>query len=121
MGEQFLRRQARSFRHCHDAAFDRMKIPNLISATRQDIMAREFRCDSGDARVAPEADADVVLCRRSDGVDVVVGSRIVGAVASSEIASLRPALDTGCGMLRARVSSRSAITPSFVVRLQVNP
>jgi hypothetical protein len=121
MGENFLRKQAHGFRHRHDAAFDRMKIPNLISATRQDVMTREFRCDCGDAGVTLEAGADVVLCGREGGIAVLVGSRIVGAVATSEMASLQPVLETGCGVLRARVSSRSPITPSFIVRLQVNP
>lgn len=118
MGEQFLRKQARGFRHRHDAAFNRMKIPSLISATRQDVMAREFRCDGSDA---PEAGAQVVLCKRDDGVAVLVGGRVVGAVAQTEASSLQSALDTGCGLLRACVTSRSAITPSFVVRLQVTP
>lgn len=118
MGEQFLRRQARGFRHRHDVAFDRMKIPNLISATRRDVMAREFRCDGADA---PEAGAQVVLCKKKDGIDVLVGGRVVGTVAAGEASSLQTALETGCGLLRACVTSRSAITPSFVVRLEVNP
>lgn len=118
MGEQFLRKQARGFRHRHDAAFDRMKIPNLISATRQDVMTREFRCDGTDA---PEAGSQVVLCKREDGIAVLVGGRVVGAVAVGEWPSLRTVLETGCGLLRACVTSRSAITPSFVVRLQVTP
>jgi hypothetical protein len=122
MGEQFLRKQAHGFRHRHNAAFDRMKIPNLISSTRQDVMTREFRCDSRGARIPPDAGSDVVLTRQDDGgVAVLAGSQVVGAVASGEVASLAPVLATGCGLLRARVASRSAVTPSFVIRLQVSP
>jgi hypothetical protein len=97
-----------------------MKIPNLLSATRKDVMTREFRCDGTDA---PEAGAQVLLCRRADGVVVLVGGRVVGAVAApeAEASSLQTALEIGCGLLRASVMSRSVITPSFVVRLQVNP
>jgi hypothetical protein len=77
MGEHFLRRQAHGFRHRHDAAFDRMKIPNLISATRQDVMTREFRCDGGDA---PEAGAQVP---KSSFAERMTGSLCSSAVASS--------------------------------------
>jgi hypothetical protein len=122
MGEQFLRKQAHGFRHRHDAAFDRMKIPDLICATRQDVMTREFRCDTSSARIPPDPGSDVVLSRLDDGgIAVLAGSQVVGAVASGEVASLAPVLNTGCGLLRARVASRSAVTPSFVVRLQVSP
>lgn len=118
MGEHFLRRQAHGFRHRHDAAFDRMKIPDLISATRRDVMMREFRCNGGSA---PVPGAQVVLCRHGTGIAVLVGSLVVGAIVPSEAPALLGALAAGCGMLRARVTSRSAITPSFVVRLQVSP
>lgn len=118
MGEHFLRKQAHGFRHRHDAAFDRMKIPNLISATRRDVMTREFRCDGTDA---PDVGAQVVLHRQDRTVTVLVGSRVIGVVASGEAAPLQSALDVGCGFLRACVTARSAITSSFVVRLEVNP
>jgi len=118
MGEQFLRKQAHGFRHGHDAAFDKMKIPTLISTTTKDVMAREFRCDASDM---PDVNVEVTLSGRGEKVNVMMGGRVVGQVARDEAAALQPALEIGCGVLRAKVASRSAITPSFVVRLQDAP
>lgn len=121
MGVEFLRKQAKGFRHRHNAAFNRLQIPNLISATRQDIMTREFRCECRGAGAAVNSGDEVVLHRQGGRVDVLAGNRVVGAVDDGESASLEQALDMGCGVLRARVSRRSAIAPSFVVQLEVLP
>lgn len=121
MGELFLRKQARRFRHRHDAAFDRMKIPDLISATMRDVMVREFRCERRDSEPPPAEGSAVVLNRQGDGIAVLAGNRIVGLLDASEVVSLCGAIDVGCGVLRARVVSCSSVAPSFVVQLEGEP
>lgn len=121
MGERFLRKQAHGFRHRFDAAFDRMLIPNLIAATKPEVMARDIRCECCGSNSIPGCGDAVMLQRDGQDVRVLHGPRVVGLVPVDELASITPALDLGCGVLRARIRSVSAISPAFVVRLEASP
>jgi len=120
MGEMFLRQQAHGFRHRHAAHLDKLKIPNLISNAKPDLMSREIRCEASDG--GPEIGAPVVLLQQPDGsVAVLSGNRVVGQVDVGEIDDLAPALEIGGGVLRAEVTHCSAVSLSFIVRLASKP
>ncbi len=44
MGEQFLKKQAKGFRHRHDLARDRFATPDLLARMRRNGLATECTC-----------------------------------------------------------------------------
>lgn len=120
MGEHFLRKQAHGFRHCHDAAFNAMQVPDLLSATRPEVMTREFRCEPLNGERPPPG-VRVVLCRDGEQVVVLVGAHAVGRVEGREVKALLPALSDAFGALRARVGRYSAVSAAFTVQLEELP
>ncbi|HVX90624.1 MAG TPA: hypothetical protein VHC20_03230 [Candidatus Paceibacterota bacterium] len=122
MGEHFLRKQAHGFRHRHDAGFDRLQIPTLISTTKREVMLREIRCEASPlAANTLEAGAEVMLHDNCGQIAVLQANRVVGAVDGAEAASLAEAMRIGCGFLRAQVQRKSRVSSGFVVRLTEEP
>lgn len=121
MGEQFLSKQAHAFRTLHNAAYERMKIPNLISRSKKNIMTRELRCEArtGPSRIA-KGDA-VVLRAKRDCVAVLIGGREVGTVDGREAPTIGEALRVASGVLRAVVTAHSSVSPTFTVRIAEVP
>ncbi len=120
MGQQFLREQAHGFKHRHDAGFDRLQIPNLISSTKPEVMVLEIRCE-GSETSGPEPGTQVMLHDSCGTIAVLEANRVIGAVDAMEAPALVPALQLGCGYLRAEVRRKSRVSGSFVVSLQEVP
>jgi len=121
MGEQFLRKQAHGFTHRQDAGFNRLKIPNLISSTKPEVMVREIRCELSGQVSGPEPGTKVMLHDHRGHIAVLEANRVVGAVDTAEVPALAEALQLGCGFLRAEVRQKSRVSGSFIVRLQEVP
>jgi hypothetical protein len=116
MGERFKRLQAAGFKHQTSAAYDRMRVPTLLTALRPDIMSTEYTCAANDDR-APAPGTPVSLQAVGDGVAVLQGNRRIGSIEGAECSALRDATGAGDGLLRAEVRSRSEIGGYFTVRL----
>lgn len=121
MGQQFLRKQAHGFKHRHDAGFNRLQIPNLISSTKPEVMVLEIRCEGSAQTSGPEPGTEVMLHENCGTIAVLEANRVIGAVDASEVPALVPALQIGCGYLRAEVRRKSRVSGSFVVSLQAVP
>ena len=121
MGEQFLSKQAHGFRTRHNEAYERMKIPTLISRSKTNIMTRELRCEASAAAGQLDHGAEVMLRGRGDHVAVLLAGREVGTIDSAEARTLGEALKVGCGVLRASVTAHSSVSPTFTVRLSEVP
>ena len=69
MGEQFLKKQAKGFRHRHDLARDRFATPDLLARMRTNGIASECTCRASGSARPPDIGAPVVL-RAVDGACV---------------------------------------------------
>jgi hypothetical protein len=118
MGEQFLKAQAKGFRHRHDMARDRFATPNLLTTMRTNGTATDCRCRVIGAAQAPDVGAGVVLRAAGETrADVICGNAIVGTVEGADVQALAPAFSAGAGVLRGTVQRAAVLGGLYTVRV----
>jgi len=118
MGEAFLRRQAHGFKNQCDAAYNKLKVPTLLTAMRPDISSEEFTCECSSTDVVVEPKCPVVVhANGGPTVDVLQGNRVIAHLCSSDAENLRAEIDCGSGFLKAEVQEVSSIGNYFTIRI----
>lgn len=118
MGEAFLKKQAKGFRHRHDVARDRFAMPNLLAAMRSNGTATDCKCRVLGTGPGPELGVVVVL--RSvggGGAEVICGNAVVGTVEVADVQALAPAFNVGAGVLRGTVHRGAVLGGLYTVRV----
>jgi len=118
MGEQFLRMQAKGFRHRQDLARDRFAVPNLLTTMRTNGSATDCACRTIGSAPAPEVGSWVLL-RTVDAarVDVISGNALVGTIDRADASALEPAFSVGSGVLRGCVQRGAVLGGLYTVRV----
>jgi hypothetical protein len=118
MGEQFLKKQAKGFRHRHDMARDRFAAPNLLATMRTNGTATDCTCRVIGTAPAPDVGAGVVLRTAGDArAEVICGNAIVGTVDGADVQALGPAFTAGAGVLRGTVQRGAVLGGLYTVRV----
>lgn len=118
MGEQFLKKQAKGFRHRHDLARDRFATPDLLARMRTNGIASECTCRASGSARPPDIGAPVVLRAVDDAcVQVIQGNAVVGTVDTADARALGPAFIAGAGVLRGCVQRAAALGGMYTVRV----
>lgn len=117
MGEQFLKKQAKGFRHRHDLARDRFATPDLLARMRRNGLATECTCRATGLGAAPDVGASVVLRALDASVEVIQGNAVVGVVDATDARVLAPALSVGAGVLRGCVQRAAKLGGIYTVRV----
>lgn len=118
MGEQFLKKQAKGFRHRHDLARDRFATPDLLARMRTNGTASECTCRASGSGGPPDVGAPVVLRAVDDAlVQVLLGNAVVGTVDAADARALAPAFIVGSGVLRGCVQRAAALGGMYTVRV----
>jgi hypothetical protein len=115
VGEHMKRARAKQFRHLCELGMNQLRARTLFT-NRPELLDRAFECDPvANATVAP---GDLVgVAARDDGVEIWLGNRVVGSVASKEADHLARAVRDGGGVLPAQVHDCSELTRIFSVLL----
>jgi len=118
MGEQFQRRQAKRFRHQHDAAYrSTLAQDDLLRSLRPDILAREITCESPPRDQRPCVGSEVtVVITQAQGAVVLDGNVVVGYVDVHHRTTADDVLGACGGIATARVMRHSPISGFFDVQ-----
>jgi hypothetical protein len=115
MGDEWLRRRAKGFRHQMDLGYERFVAPKLFSGIRPEILTREYECEVVGGRTLEGS--TVTLLRSGEDIAIVMGNQQVGRVVAEEVGCLYPALDAAHGILDGIVVGIAFIGSSFHIRL----
>lgn len=120
MGEQFLRRQASSFRHRSATEYNKLRVPTLLTQMRPETLSVEYDCVAAEGAL-PLPGACLLLHGTGDRLVVVDGNCCIGDVDCDDVAPLHDAVNNiGDGLLRVEVRSVSPIGGFFTIRVAEN-
>lgn len=108
MGESFVRKRAKKFKHSTDAAYDMLKVPTLLTLMRPDIFNVEYTCQLAQNDICVDVGVHVEIHDEGgSALTVTCGNRIVGHVEMVDSQALREVLGGCGGILSAEVLARS--------------